>query len=92
MILNEKEVGLRGSMGVALVVEMAKVRARAERIALKNFMVRWGLSWLTSRVTGRVSMRGDQLQYCLGVIGMEIGERPGCESYLWGRMTAPCNP
>ena len=32
----------RGSMGVALVVELARARARAERIAVKNFMVRWG--------------------------------------------------
>jgi hypothetical protein len=46
MILGGKEVYLRGSMEVALVVETAS--ARAERIAVKNFMVRWELSWLTS--------------------------------------------
>ena len=48
MILSGKAVGLRGSMGVVLVVEMvmarARARARAERIVVKNFMVRWGLS------------------------------------------------
>ena len=42
MMLSGKEVRLRGSMGVALVIETARARARAERIAVKNFMVRWG--------------------------------------------------
>ena len=72
MILSGKEVGLRRSMGVALVIEVA--RARAERIAVKNFMVRWGLSWLTSKVTARVWMKGDQSRYCLGGIEMEKGQ------------------
>ena len=77
-----KEVGLRRSMGVAFVIEVAK--ARAERIAVKNFMVRWGLSWLTSKVTGRVWMKDDQSRYCLGGIGMEKGQGGDCPGVYIG--------
>jgi hypothetical protein len=42
MMLSGKEVRLRGSMGVALVIKTARARVRAERIAVKNFMVRLG--------------------------------------------------